>query len=100
MIGFVTDELTAQAVSQAVADAQASRGLAEFWSILPTQISGGEHDGGFFIQADDELLNFPLNGNPVTHPSDYPEFDTLVASLGGLDARVDVPSEYLRKTAE
>jgi hypothetical protein len=47
----------------------------------------------YFIPCDDETLSTPLRGNPPLHPTDFPEFQTIIEELGGLDARVDLPPE-------
>ena len=93
MIGFITDKYTATQVNDAVANAQAERGLPVFWLPGKYEVFRGEHVGMFFIPCDDETLSTPLLGSPVMSPQDFPEFQTIIEELGGLDARVDLPPE-------
>jgi len=92
MIGFITTPDTSAAVTQAIRDAQTSRGLPIFWLLVGVLIRSGKHAGMHFIPADDEILSTPLRGNPVLTPRDFPEFNTIIDSLGGLDARIDIPA--------
>lgn len=93
MIGFVTDQNTATKINEAVANAQIERGLPVFWLIGKHEIFRGEHAGKYFILCDDLALSTPLIGNPPLRPTDFPEFQTIIEELGGLDARVDLPPE-------
>jgi hypothetical protein len=93
MIGFITDQYTAIQVNEAVANAQVERGLPVFWLPGKYEVFRGEHVGMFFIPCDDETLSTPLRGTPPLHPTDFPEFQTIIEELGGLDARVDLPPE-------
>jgi hypothetical protein len=93
MIGFITDQYTAIQVNEAVANAQVERGLPVFWLPGKYEVFRGEHVGMFFIPCDDETLSTPLRGNPIQAPRDFPEFQTIIEELGGLDARVDLPPE-------
>jgi hypothetical protein len=93
MIGFVTTPEASAAVTQAISDAQTSRDLPVFWLLVGMPIYSGEHAGMHFIPADDTVLNTPLRGNPIQTPQDFPEFQTIIEELGGLDARVDLPPE-------
>jgi hypothetical protein len=92
MIGFVTTLETSALVTQAISDAQTSRGLPIFWLLVGVLICSGNHAGMHFIPADDEILSTPLQGNPILTPRDFPEFNTIINSLGGLDARIDIPA--------
>ena len=93
MIGFITDQYTAIQVNEAVANAQVERGLPVFWLPGKYEVFRGEHVGMYFIPCDDETLSTPLRGTPPLHPTDFPEFQTIIEELGGLDARVDLPPE-------
>jgi hypothetical protein len=93
MIGFITTPEASAAVTQAIRDAQTSRDLPVFWSLIGMPIYSGEYVGMHFIPADDAVLNTPLRGNPIQTPRDFPEFQTIIEELGGLDARVDLPPE-------
>jgi hypothetical protein len=95
MIGFVTDEATARLVNDTVANAQVDRGLPVFWLPGQYEIFRGEYDGSYFIPCDDETLNTPLRGNPPSRPVDFPEFQLIIDELGGLDSRIDLPSENI-----
>jgi hypothetical protein len=92
MIGFITTPETSAAVTQAIRDAQTSRGLPIFWLLVGVLICSGKHAGMHFIPSDDEILSTPLRGNPALTPRDFSEFNTIIDSLGGLDARVDLPT--------
>jgi len=92
MIGFVTTPETSALVTQAISDAQTSRGLPIFWLLVGVLIRSSNYAGMRFIPADDEILSTPLRGNPVLTPRDFPEFNTIIDLLGGLDARIDIPA--------
>jgi hypothetical protein len=92
MIGFITTPEASAAVTQAISDAQTSRDLPVFWSLIGMPIYSGEYVGMHFIPADDNILATPLRGNPIQTPQDFPEFNTIINSLGGLDARIDIPT--------
>ena len=91
MIGFITTPDTSAAVTQAIRDAQTSRGLPVFWLLVGIPIYSGKHAGQSFIPADDDIITTPLRGNPIQTPQDFPEFASLIELLGGLDARIDLP---------
>jgi len=88
MIGFITTPETSADITAAVELAQTSRGLAPYIGIRGMEILSGSDIGQHFIPFDDSALMTPLHGG--THVSDYPEFTSLLAMLGGLDARVDI----------
>jgi hypothetical protein len=90
MIGFITTSEISEAVTQAISDAQTSRGLPVFWLLIGMPIYSGEHAGLHFIPADDDILSTPLRGNPIQTPRDFPEFVSLIELLGGLEARIDI----------
>ena len=90
MIGFITTPETSAAVTLAIRDAQQRRGLPVFWLLVGMPIYSGEHAGLRFIPAGDGILDAPLLGNPRQTPQDFPEFAQLIASLGGLEARVEI----------
>jgi hypothetical protein len=91
MIGFVTTQVKAQQVNDSVAQAQTNRGLSVFWLPGMYEVHHGIYDGLYFIPCDDETMHTPLRGNPILAPIDFPEFQTIIEGLGGLDARVDIP---------
>lgn len=88
MIGFVTSPETSAAITAAVELAQTSRGLSPYIGIRGMEILSGPNAGQHFLPFDDSALTTPLHGG--THVSDYPEFSSLLAMLGGLDARVSI----------
>ena len=90
MIGYLTTPETAAAVTQAIADAQTSRGYPVVWLLVGMPVLTGEHAGLHFIPASDDILSCPLRGNPIQTPRDFPEFETLILLLGGLEARVEI----------
>lgn len=96
MIGFVTSQANAKKVNDSVGKSQVDRGLPVFWLPGMYEIYHGMYDGLYFIPCDDETLRTPLRGNPPSYPVDFPEFQTIIEELGGLDARVDIsPSDII-----
>ena len=100
MIGFITSPETAAAVEHGIAQAFASRDLPQFWALRGMPVLTGEHAGQMFIPASDDILACPLRGNPPQRPTDYPEFDQLIAMLGGLDARVEIDRATITPPSE
>ena len=94
MIGFVTTKEQADAVNTAIAKAQTDRGLPVFWLLGSFPIYNGEYAGKYFIPCDETILSTPLMGNPIQTPQDFPEFTTIIESMGGLGVRVDIPAEH------
>jgi hypothetical protein len=92
MIGFAVTTEQAQTANAAIADAQTSRGMPVFWLAGSYPIHAGEHAGESFIPCDDATLATPLIGHPLQTPQDFPEFATIIESVGGLDARIDIPA--------
>jgi hypothetical protein len=66
-----------------------------FWLAGSIPIQSGEHAGMHFIPCDDSLLSTPLIGNPPQTPQDFPEFQVIVETLGGLESRIDLPNKEL-----
>jgi hypothetical protein len=93
MIGFISTLETSTELTQLIRHAQESRDLPVFWLLVGMPIYSGKYAGMYFIPADDAVLNTPLRGNPIQTPQDFPEFQTIIEELGGLDARVDLPPE-------
>jgi hypothetical protein len=93
MIGFVTTKEQADAVNAAIAEAQTSRGMPVFWLIGSISIHRGTHTGMHFIPCDEDTLSTPLVGNPPKTPVDFPEFQTIMDNLGGLDSRIELNLE-------
>ena len=100
MIGFVTTQEKADAANAAIAKAQTDRGYPVFWLAGSTPIYSGEHAGQYFVPCDDAILSTPLIGNPPQTPADFPEFATIIASMGGLDARIDIPAADITSPQE
>jgi len=92
MIGYTTTQEQAEEINAAIAKAQTDRGFPVFWLAGSIPIQSGEHAGMHFIPCDDSLLATPLIGNPPQTPVDFPEFTTIIESMGGLDARIDLPA--------
>jgi hypothetical protein len=92
MIGFVVTAEQAQAANAAIAEAQTSREMPVFWLAGSYPIYTGEHAGESFIPCDDATLATPLIGHPPQTPQDFPEFAIIIDSMGGLDARIDIPT--------
>ena len=92
MIGFAVTQDQAEAANAAIAEAQTSRGLPVFWLAGSYLIYSGAHAGGYFVPCDDATLSTPLIGHPPKTPQDFPEFATIIESMGGLDARIDIPA--------
>ena len=93
MIGFITTPETAAAVLAGIRQAQINNGRDPYWTTGAEPIHTGDNAGEMFIPAGDEVLDTPLR-NGLT-PRDFPEFDQLVALLGGLDSRVEINPEIL-----
>lgn len=93
MIGFVTTPETAAEVLEAIREAQLSRGHAHFWTTGSMPIYTGDYAGKTLIPASDEILDTPLRQGQT--PRDFPEFNLLIETLGGLDNRVDVDRQDL-----
>jgi len=90
--GYITDQATANAVSEAVEAACDARGVARFIAVRGMPIFSGPHAGAVFIPLDDISLDQRLMHEKMR---DYPEFQQLVAMLGGLDARIDIDTQDL-----
>ena len=100
MIGFVVTALQAQAANTAIAEAQTSRGMPVFWLAGSNPIYTGEHAGECFIPCDDATLATPLIGHPPQTPQDFPEFAVIIESMGGLDARIEIPAADISQQSE
>jgi hypothetical protein len=95
MIGYITTQEQAEAINAAIAKAQTDRGFPVFWLAGSVPIQSGEHSGMHFIPCDDSLLSTPLIGEPPQTPVDFPEFQVIVETLGGLEARIDLPASAI-----
>jgi hypothetical protein len=100
MIGFVVTPEQAQAANAAIAEAQTSRGMPVFWLAGSYPIYTGQYAGECFIPCDDATLATPLIGHPPQTPQDFPEFATIIESMGGLDARIDLPASDITSPQE
>ena len=102
MIGYITTQEQAEAINAAIAKAQTDRGLPVFWLAGSILIQSGIHAGMHFVPCDDGILSTPLIGNPPQTPADYPEFQTIIETLGGLEARIELAPEdiFVPKHAE
>jgi hypothetical protein len=95
MTGYIVTPEVSAAVTEAIRQAQVSRDMPVYWLIVGMPILTGDHAGKHFLPADDSILSAPLIGNPPLTPRDYPEFEQLIAMLGGLDARVELDVEHI-----
>lgn len=95
MIGFIVTPEQAQAANNAVALAQTSRDLPVFWLPGGCPTHSGQHSGMVFVPCDEKTISTPLRGTPAQTPADFPEFQQIIASLGGLNARVDIDPSIL-----
>lgn len=93
--GFITTVEVAAQITAAIAQAFTSRNLPQFWSLGSMPIHTGPHAGMVFLPADDQILSTPLRGNPPLTPADFPEFETLVSILGGLESRQNIDPQCL-----
>jgi hypothetical protein len=93
MIGFATTKEQADAVNTAIAKAQTDRRSPVFWLAGSIPIQSGIHAGRHFVQCGNNLLSTPLIGSPPQTPVDFPEFQIIVDTLGGLEARIDLDSK-------
>ena len=100
MIGYITTQEQAEEINAAIAAAQTDRGLPVFWMIGSIPILSGIHAGLHFIPCDDILLSTPLFGNPPQTPMDFPEFVSIIETLGGLQARVDLDATAFKVLEE
>lgn len=100
MIGFVVTAEQAQAAAEAVACVQIAHGSPVFWQPGAYPILSGEHAGKYFIPCDDAILSTPLTGNPVKTPPDYAEFTSIIESMGGLNARIDIDPAIITLSPE
>jgi hypothetical protein len=92
--GFIKSQATAETVSDAVKTACDTRGVARFIAMRGRPIYSGQYAGQVFLPlADSDLVQVMYCGQCLP---DFPEFSQLVATLGGLDARVEIePSDIL-----
>jgi hypothetical protein len=88
MIGFIVTPTLSLQISNAVREAQVSRGLQPYLHIEGMPITTGEHEGKHFLPFDNTALQTHIYGN--TRLGDHPEFATLVSMLGGMSARIDL----------
>jgi hypothetical protein len=93
MIGYITTPEVSAQISAAVREAQISRGIEPYLAIHGFPVTSGEHAGLHFLPFEDAALTTPLHAN--TRLTDYPEFTTLIAMLGGLEARIDLLPEAI-----
>ena len=100
MIGFIVTPEQAQAAAEAVASVQIAHGSPVFWQPGTYPIISGEHAGQYFIPCDDAILSTPLTGSPVKTPPDYAEFTSIIESMGGLNARIDIDPSIITPSPE
>lgn len=88
MIGFVVTNETLAVLEAGFAAAFTARGIPQYLTLGAVTITSGERAGKAFIPFPDDALNQPLHGNHTL--PDFPEFESLIAMLGGLQARIDL----------
>lgn len=88
MIGFLTTSETLSTIEAGFVAAFDTRDVPRYLTLGAFEIQSGEHTGKWFIPFDDSALTQPLYGNHVL--TDFPEFDSLINLLGGLDARINL----------
>ena len=98
ILGFLTDEATAAAISAGVAAAQDGRGVARYLAATAMPVLSGPHARKVFLPFDDGALEQRLHGGLLL--ADFPEFAQLAAILGGLDARVEIDSLHITSPVE
>jgi hypothetical protein len=95
MRGFALTPEQAEAVTRAIANAQTERGVPIFWQPGTYLILKGEFEGDYFIPCDESTLGVPLIGRPPMTPDEFPEFSTIIDAVGGLDARISIPNDWI-----
>lgn len=99
MTGFITTTEIASQIMAAIEAASEREGSAiPFGLDAVAFVAGHPHEGEVFIPFGDAQLGTAIRrGKTIT---EYPEFASLSALLGGLDARVEVRVEQLVMPAE
>lgn len=95
MIGFIVGKNTAEAILEGVKQAQLSRDVPFYWSPGMYEIFSGEHTGLYFIPFDDIMTNTVLRTGQ--RPINYPEFNQLMAILGGMENRIEIEASTISK---
>ena len=93
MIGFITTPETVEALNQGLLAAFAARGIAPYLTIASLPLP----DGNAFVPLSDEDLTMPCYGSDRL--GDYPETQAMIATLGGLTARVEMTSDQFTPPA-
>ena len=88
MLGFITDQATADSIIAQIRQAQEVRNWPYYWSTGSYEIYSGIYVGNIFIPANDTILTTPLRSDRT--PQDFPEYQQLIDLMGGLEARVDI----------
>ena len=91
LTGYIVDETTRDALADALDAAQESRGR-KYLHLGAAYIHTGASAGNYFIGLADSDLTQKVAGIML---KDYPEFQDIITSLGGLDARVELDSADL-----
>lgn len=96
--GFIIDRATADTIAAGVEQAQTARGQSPYIAARAVPIHSGAHAGAMFLPLSDGALTTPLRRGLTMR--DFPEFDQLLAMLGGLDARVEIdPADLIDPNA-
>ena len=91
LTGYIVDETTRDALADALNAAQESRGR-KYLHLGAALIHKGASAGNYFIGLTDSDLTQKVAGIML---QDYPEFQNIIETLGGLDARVEIDSADL-----
>ena len=91
LTGYIVDEPTRDTLAAAIDAAQESRGR-RCLHLGAAYIHAGASAGNYFIGLADSDLTQKVAGIML---KDYPEFQDIIKTLGGLSARVELDSAYL-----
>jgi len=88
MIGFVVTTEVLATLETGLASAFVARGIPQYLTLGAVEVVSGDYAGQWFIAFPDDALQQPLHGNHTLQ--DFPEFESLIAMLGGTESRVDL----------
>lgn len=91
MTGYIVTTDQRDAIAAALDAAQEERGR-KYLHLGAMRIYSGANKGKHFIGLADKDLTQKLGGIALV---EYPEFQDIIASLGGLDARVEIDPSIL-----
>ena len=91
LTGYIVDETTRDTIAAALDAVQETRGR-KYLHLGAAYIHAGASAGKYFIGLSDKDLTQKMAGTML---KDHPEFQQIITSLGGLDARVEIDSADL-----